>query len=108
MVRQCLWAHLDIPLPDLPYRNGELQEQGKGSTTWAAHSHTPVTVSLWEDFERMNCVEEAGRARDIVKRGTSAHRQVEIYEKSMEAGATHEEAMEAVVDWLIAETVNGV
>lgn len=50
MVQQCLWAHLDVPLPELPYRIEELQEQGKGSTTWAAHSHTPVNVLLWEDF----------------------------------------------------------
>ena len=61
-----------------------------------------------EDFQRMDCVEEVGRARTIVQRGTSAHRQVEIYEKSKQAGATHEQALEAVVDWLIAETVNGL
>lgn len=61
-----------------------------------------------QDFERMNCVDEANRARTIVERGTSAHRQVEIFEKSKDAGATHDEALEAVVDWLIAETVNGV
>jgi len=61
-----------------------------------------------EDFQRMDCVEEVARARTIVQRGTSAHRQVEIYEKSKESGASHEQALEAVVDWLIAETVNGL
>lgn len=51
MVQQSLWDHLGVPLPDLTYEHGDLQEQGKGSTTWAAHSHTPVTVSLWTNFD---------------------------------------------------------
>ena len=47
-------------------------------------------------------------ARDIVRRGTSAHRQVAVYEQARAAGATEDEALKAVVDWLIAETLTGV
>lgn len=60
-----------------------------------------------EDAERLDCVAEIGAARDILKRGTSAHRQVEIYEKSKAAGADEMEALRAVVDWLMAETLAG-
>ncbi len=37
---------------------------------------------------------------DIAREGTSAHRQLEVYEKTKD--------MKAVVDWLIAETMQGV
>ena len=61
-----------------------------------------------EDARRLGCVKEVQAARDIVHRGTSAHRQVAIYEEALAAGATEDEALKAVVDWLIAETLVGV
>lgn len=63
---------------------------------------------LAEDAERLGCVEEINGARDILKEGTSAHRQVQVYEASLQAGADETEALNAVVDWLIGETLNGV
>ena len=63
---------------------------------------------LRPDAERLGCVAEIERARDILKRGTSAHRQVALYEEALKAGATREEALKAVVDWLIEETVRGL
>lgn len=47
-------------------------------------------------------------ARDILARGTSAHRQRATYRQARAAGADHEAAMRAVVDWLIDETVLGL
>jgi carboxylate-amine ligase len=61
-----------------------------------------------EDAKRLGCVKEVRAARDIVKRGTSAHRQVAVYEKALTDGAGEDEALRAVVDWLIAETLAGV
>ncbi len=61
-----------------------------------------------EDAEALGCLAEVGRARDVVKRGTSAHRQIAIYEKAREAGAEDAEALRKVVDWLIEETMAGV
>lgn len=61
-----------------------------------------------EDFQRLDCIDEAAHARTIVNEGTSAHRQKKIYRQTMESGATHEQALEAVVDWLISETVRGL
>jgi carboxylate-amine ligase len=67
-----------------------------------------ILALVAEDAEQLGCVGEVQAARDIVKRGTSAHRQVAVYEKSLAGGAGEEAALQAVVDWLIAETLTGV
>ena len=51
---------------------------------------------------------EVEHAREIVRRGTSAHRQLAIYGDAMQQGATREEALKSVVDFLIEETVAGL
>ncbi|MBK3732844.1 carboxylate-amine ligase [Azospirillum brasilense] len=61
-----------------------------------------------EDAERFDCVAEVANARDIIRRGTSAHRQVAIYREALEQGATGWEALAQVVDWLVEETMVGV
>lgn len=58
-----------------------------------------------EDAEHFDCVEAVTHTRDIIARGTSAHRQLRAYEQARESGADHHEALNAVVDMLIAETV---
>jgi glutamate---cysteine ligase / carboxylate-amine ligase len=60
------------------------------------------------DAEMLGCLEEVERARDIVKRGTSADRQREIHAKALAGGADDHEALVAVVDHLIDETVAGL
>lgn len=59
---------------------------------------------LREDAEALGCVREIEHAREIVARGTSAHRQTGIYEDARRHGASEREALEAVVDWLVRET----
>ena len=61
-----------------------------------------------EDAEHFGCQAELENARDILRRGTSAHRQVAIYREALEAGADGWEALHKVVDWLVDETVLGV
>lgn len=58
-----------------------------------------------QDAEALNCVEEIAHIRTILKRGTSAHRQLSIYEASQKDGSSDEEALAAVVDWLVSETI---
>ena len=41
-------------------------------------------------------------------RGTSAHRQLAVYQEAVAAGAAKEEALRRVVDWLIEETLAGL
>ena len=61
-----------------------------------------------KDAELLDCVEELHHARTIVRRGTSADTQLDIFRAAQTGGATETEALEQVVDWLIDETVNGV
>ena len=42
--------------------------------------------------------------KNILKRGTSAHRQLKTYELSIAAGKNKDEALNDVVDMLINET----
>lgn len=56
---QTVWDTLGVALPDLEYNQDETQSQQKGSTEWAAHSHTPVSVVEWTDFHTK--IEEASR-----------------------------------------------
>lgn len=64
-----------------------------------------LIVILRDDAEYFDCIEEVEHARTIVSRGTSSHQQFETYRSALEAGATHEEALQRVVDWLIDATV---
>lgn len=45
-----VWEILNTSLPEITYENETAAGQGKGSTEWAAHSHTPVSVEEWTDF----------------------------------------------------------
>ena len=61
-----------------------------------------------KDAKLLDCGDELDHARTIVQRGTSADTQLRIYHDAIEEGAGEQEALEQVVDWLIAETVRGV
>ena len=54
---------------------------------------------------RLDCLDELHGVRTIMHDGTSAHRQVEVYEAALHDGADELEAGRAVVDFLIEETV---
>ena len=61
-----------------------------------------------EDAHALDCLDQVEHVRDIVKRGTSAHDQLRIYNQTKDGGATHEQALDAVIDMLIEETKRGV
>ena len=61
-----------------------------------------------EDAEELDCVEEILHARTILDRGTSAHRQLAVYDSALAAGGDKDAAFKAVVDFLIEETVAGL
>lgn len=63
---------------------------------------------LREDADHFDCHAEINRIREIVRRGTSAHLQLKAYREALESGATHEEALRAVVDFLVETTLEGV
>jgi carboxylate-amine ligase len=61
-----------------------------------------------EDAEALGCMAEVASVRDILSRGTSAHRQLKKHELEMAAGKSNEEALMAVVDTLIEDTAEGL
>jgi carboxylate-amine ligase len=62
---------------------------------------------VWEDADALRCIPEVTHAKTILERGTSAHRQIGVYNGARARGASDREALRAVVDFLIAETAAG-
>jgi len=62
----------------------------------------------FDDARALNCEAEIGSVRDILSRGTSAHRQLKAHEIALAAGSSAEDALKAVVDTLIADTSEGL
>lgn len=60
-----------------------------------------------EDAEFLDCSKEIQRLRVILKEGTSAHRQLDTYQKAIDSGVCHDEALKLVVDHLVSETLEG-
>ncbi len=63
---------------------------------------------IHEDADALGCVAEVQHAREIVRRGSSADRQIAVYQKAMDEGADSREALVKVVDHLLEETVHGL
>ena len=61
-----------------------------------------------EDAEALGCTRELAGVRDILTRGTSAHRQLKDFELEQAAGKSVEESLKAVVDTLISDTAEGL
>lgn len=82
-----------------------LVDFGRGIVVPCADLLDEILDLTAEDAAHFGCVEEVTRAREILGRGTSAHRQVAIHRDSLQAGADGWEALHRVVDWLVEETV---
>ena len=61
-----------------------------------------------DDADALGCTSEVAGVRDILRRGTSAHRQLKTQELAIAAGKSDEEALIAVVDTLIEDTAGGL
>lgn len=61
-----------------------------------------------EDAEFFDCVAEIEHVREILERGTSAHKQVEVWREACQAGKEDADALRDVVDMLIEETAHGL
>lgn len=61
-----------------------------------------------EDADALGCTKEVLHVRTILKRGTSAERQLSIYRKSKESGLDNKAALHKVVDQVLQETVSGL
>ena len=85
-----------------------LVDFGKGEVVPYADLFEELLTLTKEDAKRFDCVQEIRHGRKILKRGTSAHRQLAVYHKAIDAGAEPPEALNKVVDFLIKETVAGL
>ena len=59
-----------------------------------------------EEAKEAGCLKEINRAKQIVKNGTSAHKQLGVYKKALGNSLSHDDAIKKVVDWLRVETLN--
>lgn len=81
---------------------------GKGALVPFADLLEELIALTAVDAEKLGCVNEVVHCREIIRRGTSAHRQVARYDAAVAAGRSHRDALCDVVDLLIEETVSGV
>ncbi len=85
-----------------------LVDFGRGMIVPYAELLEEILALIDQDARHFGCLGEVTHAREILARGTSAHRQLAVFDRALAEGASHADALAAVVDWLIAETVRGV
>ena len=85
-----------------------LVDFGKGKVVPHDQMLDELIELIHEDAVSLDCVREIESLRGILSRGTSAHRQVAVFDKAKADGASQKEALKAVVDFLIAETQLGL
>lgn len=86
----------------------ELADFGAGCMKPMKELVDEIIDQVREDAEALGCLAEVERCRAIVADGTSADRQIAVYHETLRQGASPEEAYRAVVDWLVATTVEGL
>jgi carboxylate-amine ligase len=82
-----------------------LVDFGKGEVVPYARLLDELIELVAPEAARFDCGAEIIKARDILVRGTSAHRQLAVYNAAITEGASKRDALNRVVDWLIEETV---
>jgi glutamate---cysteine ligase / carboxylate-amine ligase len=89
------------------------QRYGVAATFVDAFRRQPRTTDEWldevldfidEDMAALNCQMSIARLSQIVGRGTSADRQIEVFTKARRAGRRRGSALKDVVDWAAKET----
>ena len=78
---------------------------GSGKVVPYPHLLEEILGLIREDAKALGCTREVNHARKILKRGTSAHRQIARFESAIESGCSTKQALEKVVNWLVKETM---
>lgn len=81
-----------------------LLDLGRGELVAFPQLVAELVTLLREDAAELGCLRELEHLETLLTRGTSAHRQIRIYEEARAAGASGREALLAVVDFLVKET----
>ena len=85
-----------------------LADPNDGTRTDIADILDRLISELHEDAEALDCVSEIEHAREIVKTGTSADRQLDLYRLALLNQKSTDEALREVVDATIQETMENV
>ncbi|MGH3649391.1 MAG: carboxylate-amine ligase [Acidimicrobiia bacterium] len=88
--------------------DGSLVDFGKGSLVPFAQLLEEIIELVAHDAVDFEVRDEVSHARTIVSDGTSAHRQILAYQSALVDGASEHEALQAVVDELIVDTLHGI
>jgi carboxylate-amine ligase len=88
--------------------NAGLIDLAKGKVIPFEELLEEILTLVAEDADALGCTTEVAHVRDILVRGTSAHRQLKAFEISEASGANSAEALNAVVDTLIEDTARGL
>lgn len=83
-----------------------LIDYGEGCITPCEDLIEELIDMLTPDATELGCLKEVEHMRIILKRGTSAHRQLKTFEEEQNKGASRKEALVSVVDQLITETTD--
>ena len=83
-----------------------LVDFGRGEIVPYADLLEEIIALTRDHAEALDCVKEVEHAREIMRRGTSAHRQLAIFNDACYDGADKHEALRQVVDYLIEQTVS--
>jgi carboxylate-amine ligase len=87
---------------------GSLVDFGKGSLVPFPDLVEEIIEMVAEDAGEFDVRDEVDHARTIVAEGTSSQRQISAYERALQAGANDREALAAVVDELIVDTLYAI
>lgn len=87
---------------------GSLVDFGRGELVPYSELIEEFIEVVTKDALEFDVMAEVRHARTIVSEGTSAHRQIAAYHKALSEGAEEREALEAVVDHLIEDTLFGI
>lgn len=88
--------------------DGGLLDLAKGRLVPVGELVAEIISLISDDAVALGCEEEVRQVSKILQRGTSAHRQVAVFDHARQAGASKAEALREVVEFLIEETVQGL
>jgi glutamate---cysteine ligase / carboxylate-amine ligase len=86
---------------------GAMIDFGRSEIVPFAELTEELIALVREEADKLGCGAEVEHLRDIVAAGTGADRQLSVYEGALANGESKEEALKAVVDHLMVETLEG-
>jgi carboxylate-amine ligase len=86
---------------------GSLFDFGKGSLVPYRDLLEEILALVDEDAHALGCAAEVRHTRRIAAEGTSADRQLALFRQALADGASEYEALQRLVDALVAETLAG-